>query len=64
MSHTDAQLRELILSFVPDDGSTIGNAKLLKALSAQAGEAAAALSTSPILPSSAKTLSRTTRPPT
>ncbi|MDZ7851647.1 MAG: site-specific DNA-methyltransferase [Halomonas sp.] len=38
MSHTDAQLRELILSFVPDDGSTIGNTKLLKALSAQAGE--------------------------
>ncbi|WP_299310781.1 hypothetical protein [uncultured Halomonas sp.] len=38
MSQTDAQLRELILTLVPADGSTVGNARLLKQLSAQAGE--------------------------
>ncbi len=38
MSHFDAQLRELILSLVPEDGSAIGNAKLLQQLSAQVGE--------------------------
>ncbi|WP_280549979.1 site-specific DNA-methyltransferase [Halomonas sp. 11-S5] len=38
MSQTDAQLRELILTLVPDDGSTIGNARLLKRLGEEAGE--------------------------
>jgi len=38
MSQTDAQLRELILTLVPDDGNTIGNARLLKQLSEEAGE--------------------------
>jgi len=38
MSQTDAQLRELILALVPDDGSTIGNARLLKRLGEEAGE--------------------------
>nr|WP_299379574.1 site-specific DNA-methyltransferase [uncultured Halomonas sp.] len=35
MNITDAQLRELVLSQVPDDGSTIGNTKLLRQLSNQ-----------------------------
>ena len=38
MSHIDAQLRELILSLVPDNGSTIGNARLLALLSGEAAE--------------------------
>jgi len=38
MSQTDAQLRELILTLVPDDGNTIGNARLLKQLSEEATE--------------------------
>lgn len=38
MSQTDAQLRELILTLVPDDGNTIGNARLLKQLSEEAAE--------------------------
>ncbi|WP_227369460.1 site-specific DNA-methyltransferase [Halomonas sp. M20] len=41
MSHSDAQLRELILSHVPADGSTIGNAKLQKLLANATGEPAA-----------------------
>lgn len=36
MSQTDAQLRELILFLVPDDGSSVGNANVLKQLSEQA----------------------------
>ncbi|WP_031217575.1 site-specific DNA-methyltransferase [Halomonas sp. PBN3] len=38
MSKTDAQLRELILTLVPDDGSTLGNARLLKQLGEEGGE--------------------------
>jgi adenine-specific DNA-methyltransferase len=38
MSQIFPQLRELILSNVPDDGSTISNARLLNALKAQVGE--------------------------
>nr|WP_163501352.1 hypothetical protein [Halomonas socia] len=35
MSHTDAQLRELILTLVPVDGSTIGNARLRNLMAAK-----------------------------
>lgn len=35
MSLTDTQLRELILSIVPQDGSTVGNVKLLGLITAQ-----------------------------
>ena len=35
MSLTDTQLRELFLSTVPRDGSTVGNVKLLGLITAQ-----------------------------
>ena len=35
MSHSDAQLRELILTLVPVDGSTIGNARLRNLMAAK-----------------------------
>ena len=35
MNQANTQLHELILSLVPDDGGTIGNAKMLKSLSSQ-----------------------------
>nr|WP_298410483.1 site-specific DNA-methyltransferase [uncultured Halomonas sp.] len=38
MSTADTQLRELILSHVPDDGSIIGNTKLLRQLASQGVE--------------------------
>lgn len=38
MNQANTQLHELILSLVPDDGTTIGNAKMLKSLSSQFGD--------------------------
>lgn len=38
MHQTDAQLRESILSLIPENGDTIGNVKLLKQLATQVGE--------------------------